>query len=708
MPFGRQRLLGVVVEVAEHERARRRSGSPSRSHALEAGATPELVRLGLWVAREYCSTPARGLELVLPPGRRHAPGGSPARDSSTWRRRPRRPRPRSPTAPARVRASARARARWPARPAGAERPASELAAGGVERQTLKRLEARGLVSLRAPRAPPAPVDRRGRRSALRRPQLSARSERALAGIVAALDGDAERELLLTASPARARPRSTSRAAEAALERGRGSIVLVPEIALTPQTVARFALRFGDRVALLHSRLAARRAPRRVAAAARGEARICVGPRSAIFAPVARPRAWSSSTRSTTPPTSRRAIPATTRARSPGAGRPSAAPRWCRQRDPAAGELAGARRGSSCPTASTAARCRRSSCSTCAGARRERARSTRGRPRRSPRSRRAEGKAIVLVNRRGWAPFLSCRSCGRVLELPALRRLAGPPPRARRGAECGWAALPPLRPRASRCPRRARDCGSVALARHGAGTERLATRRARPRSPAAGLPARLRQRGGRRRPPARSCGASTQARVGRAASARRWSPRATTSPTWCWRRPRRRRHPALPRLPRRGAHLRAGRPARRPQRPRRARGHGSSSRRWPPTLRRSATRRAHDAAGFLAGELERRRALRLPAVRAPDPGRARRARGGAAPSGPPARLATRSRAAARGRRAARARRRGFGVRGRERRQLLIKARDREPRGAAVRDAVEGLRGDRPSCGSGALGVDVDPQ
>src|SRR5918999_31440 len=36
--------------------------------ALEAGAPPELIRLGLWVAREYCSTPARGLELVLPPG----------------------------------------------------------------------------------------------------------------------------------------------------------------------------------------------------------------------------------------------------------------------------------------------------------------------------------------------------------------------------------------------------------------------------------------------------------------------------------------------------------------------------------------------------------------------------------------------------------------------------------------------------------------
>src|SRR5213079_3282748 len=36
--------------------------------ALDRGVPPELVRLGLWTAEEYCSTPARGLALVLPPG----------------------------------------------------------------------------------------------------------------------------------------------------------------------------------------------------------------------------------------------------------------------------------------------------------------------------------------------------------------------------------------------------------------------------------------------------------------------------------------------------------------------------------------------------------------------------------------------------------------------------------------------------------------
>src|SRR5205823_3150810 len=76
-----------------------------------------------------------------------------------------------------------------------------------------------------------------------------------------------------------------RAAAVALAQGRGVIVLVPEIALTPQIVARFSERFGDTVAVLHSQLrpAERYAQwRRLRA---GEARICVGPRSAVFAPI---------------------------------------------------------------------------------------------------------------------------------------------------------------------------------------------------------------------------------------------------------------------------------------------------------------------------------------------------------------------------------------------------------------------------------------
>ena len=78
-----------------------------------------------------------------------------------------------------------------------------------------------------------------------------------------------------------------RACEQALERGKGAIVLVPEIALTPQALGRFRARFGDRVAVLHSALteAERRDERERIAS--GEAPIVVGARSAVFAPVPR-------------------------------------------------------------------------------------------------------------------------------------------------------------------------------------------------------------------------------------------------------------------------------------------------------------------------------------------------------------------------------------------------------------------------------------
>jgi len=70
------------------------------------------------------------------------------------------------------------------------------------------------------------------------------------------------------------------------ERGQSAIVLVPEIALTPQTVDRFRGAFGDRVAVLHSGLSDGERYDAWLALRRGEKRIAVGARSAIFAPLA--------------------------------------------------------------------------------------------------------------------------------------------------------------------------------------------------------------------------------------------------------------------------------------------------------------------------------------------------------------------------------------------------------------------------------------
>lgn len=69
-----------------------------------------------------------------------------------------------------------------------------------------------------------------------------------------------------------------------LQQNRSAIVLVPEISLTPQTVERFVSRFGDGVAVIHSRLTQARRVEEWHRIRNGQARVVVGPRSAVFSP----------------------------------------------------------------------------------------------------------------------------------------------------------------------------------------------------------------------------------------------------------------------------------------------------------------------------------------------------------------------------------------------------------------------------------------
>ncbi|MEI6891926.1 MAG: primosomal protein N' [Pontiella sp.] len=71
----------------------------------------------------------------------------------------------------------------------------------------------------------------------------------------------------------------------ALDQGKGAIVLVPEIALTPQTVDRFRSRFGDCVAVLHSNLSDGERHDEWHRIRNGEAKIAIGARSALFSPI---------------------------------------------------------------------------------------------------------------------------------------------------------------------------------------------------------------------------------------------------------------------------------------------------------------------------------------------------------------------------------------------------------------------------------------
>lgn len=71
----------------------------------------------------------------------------------------------------------------------------------------------------------------------------------------------------------------------ALQQGKGGLVLVPEIGLTPQIVRRFYKIFGDDIAVLHSRLTDRERYDAWRSLQKGEKRIAIGARSAVFAPV---------------------------------------------------------------------------------------------------------------------------------------------------------------------------------------------------------------------------------------------------------------------------------------------------------------------------------------------------------------------------------------------------------------------------------------
>lgn len=119
-----------------------------------------------------------------------------------------------------------------------------------------------------------------------RPSLTSEQQRALAVIEARLAEDpSARPVLLQGVTGSGKTEVYMRAAEGVLAQGGQALVLVPEIALTPQAVARFRARFGQRVALLHSRLAPGERQQEWWRIRRGDAPLVVGTRSAVFAPL---------------------------------------------------------------------------------------------------------------------------------------------------------------------------------------------------------------------------------------------------------------------------------------------------------------------------------------------------------------------------------------------------------------------------------------
>ncbi len=163
-------------------------------------------------------------------------------------------------------------------------PLEELSAAFPNaRATVKKLVARGLAVL-ASEAAGAAVLVEGPWGTARHEATAAQAA-ALRTLRSALDAGLYAPFLLHGVTGSGKTWVYLEAIAHALAQGKGALVLVPEIALTPQLAGRFRARFGDQVAVLHSGLTDRERLGEWLRLREGLARIAVGARSAIFAPV---------------------------------------------------------------------------------------------------------------------------------------------------------------------------------------------------------------------------------------------------------------------------------------------------------------------------------------------------------------------------------------------------------------------------------------
>lgn len=170
---------------------------------------------------------------------------------------------------------------------GAERAATDLQTRhGATGATLRALERQGLIERSEREIYRAPDLSGDGRDAGKHP-LNAGQRAAWAAITGALDAGRFQTFLLQGVTGSGKTEVYLQAIEHALARGRDAIILVPEISLTPQTVGRFYARFREDIAVLHSGLGTGERYDEWRRARRGEVRIVVGARSAVFAPLPR-------------------------------------------------------------------------------------------------------------------------------------------------------------------------------------------------------------------------------------------------------------------------------------------------------------------------------------------------------------------------------------------------------------------------------------
>lgn len=298
--FGRRPAVGYVLAVDETLDPGLTGARllPIQQVLSEALFLPEAGDVAQWIAQEYASSLADAVRLFLPPGFT----AKMVRDeaSGVWALQQARV---EPVDDCWVHITEQGRAYEPRKNAHAERAVVEALLKGPMRQVelglavsgvstvVKRLEKKGVVTcerkerlrgssiteLSSACAPRLGLEHLtlGQLSALRAIEDSRAQGQGGVVLIDGVTGSGKTEVYLEAI-------------ERTLVAGKGACVLVPEISLTAQTVGRFRNRFGEAVAVLHSRLTLGERRDQWELVRTGRGRVVVGARSALFAPLANP------------------------------------------------------------------------------------------------------------------------------------------------------------------------------------------------------------------------------------------------------------------------------------------------------------------------------------------------------------------------------------------------------------------------------------
>ena len=283
VPLRNRQVIGTVVAVAETTSAK---GVRPLAAVMDERPqmTPVLMKLAKWMAEYYGCDEQDALRCVLPRAVRET-GHAPLKRKFASLAKP---VSAEEIAALRTKAPRQAAVLEHLQANGPVAVARLTAETGASDAAVKTLARRGLVQVTAEEVRRAPLGSE-EFVASKPPVLSAEQEHALEGIRPALrDPSAHKPIVLKGITGSGKTEVYLRAIDEVLQAGKTALVLVPEIALTPQTVERFSSRFtpqGIEVAVLHSHLSEGERHDEWHRVRSGQARIAIGARGAVFAPL---------------------------------------------------------------------------------------------------------------------------------------------------------------------------------------------------------------------------------------------------------------------------------------------------------------------------------------------------------------------------------------------------------------------------------------